>query len=146
VNYLNLEDSLTITDNQDFREYSTTLEMSPIEVGKTVIINNIYFNFDKTSLKEASFPELDRLVDLMVQNPGIKIDIIGHTDSKGSDDYNLTLSEGRAQSVMKYLIEKGIAKKRMTATGMGESSPISSNDTDAGRAQNRRVEFTIVAK
>lgn len=146
INYLNLEDSLTITDNQDFREYSTTLEMSPIEVGKTVIINNIYFNFDKTTLKEASFPELDRLTDLMTQNPGIKIDIIGHTDSKGSDDYNLTLSEGRAQSVMEYLIEKGIAEERLTATGMGETAPISSNDTDEGRAQNRRVEFTIVAK
>lgn len=146
INYLNLEDSLTITDNQDFREYTTTLEMSPIEVGKTVIINNIYFNFDKTTLKEASFPELDRLTDLMTQNPGIKIDIIGHTDSKGSDDYNLTLSEGRAQSVMEYLIEKGIAQERMTATGRGETDPRSSNDTDEGRAQNRRVEFTIVAK
>ncbi|WKV11076.1 OmpA family protein [Marivirga harenae] len=146
INYLNLEDSLTIGDNQDFREYSTTLEMSPIEVGKTVIINNIYFNFDKTTLKEVSFPELDRLTDLMIQNAGIKIDIIGHTDSKGSDDYNLTLSEGRAQSVMEYLIEKGIASDRMTAKGMGETAPINSNDTDEGRAKNRRVEFTIVAK
>jgi len=146
INYLNLEDKITITDNQDFRQYSTTLEMSPIEVGKTVIIDNIYFNFDKTTLKEASFPELDRLTDLMNQNPGIKIEIIGHTDSKGSDDYNLTLSEGRAQAVMEYLLEKGIAKDRMTSKGLGEASPISSNNTDEGRAENRRVEFTIVAK
>lgn len=146
INYLNLEEKMIITDNQDFREYSTTLEMSPIEVGKTVIIDNIYFNFDKTTLKEASFPELDRLTDLMNQNPGIKIEIIGHTDSKGSDDYNLTLSEGRAQAVMEYLLEKGIAKGRMTSKGLGETSPISSNNTDEGRAENRRVEFTIVAK
>jgi len=146
INYLNLEDKIIITDNQDFREYSTTLEMSPIEVGKTVIIDNIYFNFDKTTLKKASFPELDRLTDLMNQNPGIKIEIIGHTDSKGSDDYNLTLSQGRAQSVMEYLLEKGIAQKRMTSKGLGETSPISSNTTEEGRAENRRVEFTIVEK
>jgi outer membrane protein OmpA-like peptidoglycan-associated protein len=146
VNYLNLEQKVMISDNQNFRQYSTTLEMSPIEVGKTVIIDNIYFNFDKTSLKEASFPELDRLNDLMIQNPGIKIEIQGHTDSKGSDDYNLTLSDGRAQSVMQYLLDKGIANDRMKAKGLGETAPISSNDTEEGRAKNRRVEFTIVAK
>ncbi|WP_375578127.1 OmpA family protein [Marivirga tractuosa] len=146
VNYLNLERKLTISNNQDFRQYSETLEMSPIEVGKTVIIDNIYFNFDKTTLKEASFPELDRLTDLMTQNPGIKIEILGHTDSKGSDDYNLTLSEGRAESVMQYLLDKGISEDRMKAKGLGETSPISSNDTEEGRAENRRVEFTIVEK
>jgi outer membrane protein OmpA-like peptidoglycan-associated protein len=81
----------------------------------------------------------------MQQNPGIKIEIGGHTDDKGSDDYNLTLSEGRAQSVKDYLIEKGIAADRMTAKGYGETEPISSNATDQGRAENRRVEFTILA-
>ncbi len=146
TNYLNLEDDILIADNQDFTQYSKELLMSPIEVGKTVIIDNIYFNFDKTTLKEASFPELDRLTDLMMQNPGIKIEILGHTDSKGSDDYNLTLSDGRAQSVMQYLLDKGISKERMNAKGLGETSSISSNDTEEGRAQNRRVEFTIVAK
>ncbi|WMN11290.1 OmpA family protein [Marivirga salinae] len=146
INYLNLEDEVLIADNQDFTQYNKQLLMSPIEVGKTVIIDNIYFNFDKTSLKEASFPELDRLTDLMTQNPGIKIEIIGHTDSKGSDDYNLTLSEGRAQAVMQYLLDKGISAERMKAKGLGETSPISSNDTEAGRAENRRVEFTIVEK
>jgi outer membrane protein OmpA-like peptidoglycan-associated protein len=146
INYLNLEDKIAIRNNQDFREYSTTIEMSPIEVGKTVIIDNIYFNFDKTTLKEASFPELNRLTDLLNQNPGIKIEVIGHTDSKGSDDYNLTLSEGRAQAVMEYLLEKGIAKDRMASKGLGEESPISSNNTEEGRAENRRVEFTIVEK
>ncbi|ADR20816.1 hypothetical protein MATR_15580 [Marivirga tractuosa] len=146
INYLNLEEDILIADNQDFTQYNKQLLMAPIEVGKTVIIDNIYFNFDKTTLKEASFPELDRLTDLMSQNPGIKIEIIGHTDSKGSDDYNLILSEGRAQAVMEYLLEKGIAQNRMTFKGLGETAPISSNNTDEGRAENRRVEFTIVAK
>jgi|GEM_PF-303699 outer membrane protein OmpA-like peptidoglycan-associated protein len=146
INYLNLEDEILIADNQDFTQYNKQLIMAPIEVGKTVIIDNIYFNFDKTTLKEASFPELDRLTDLMTQNPGIKIEIIGHTDSKGSDDYNLTLSEGRAESVMQYLLDKGISEDRMQAKGLGETSPISSNDTEEGRAENRRVEFTIVEK
>jgi OOP family OmpA-OmpF porin len=144
-NYLNLEDKIMISDDQRFLEYNKDLYISPIEVGKTVIINNIYFNFDKTSLKEESFPELNRLTELMQQNPGIKIEIGGHTDDKGSDDYNLTLSEGRAQSVKDYLIEKGIAADRMTAKGYGETEPISSNATDQGRAENRRVEFTILA-
>ena len=146
INFLNLEDEILIADNQDFTHYNKQLIMVPIEVGKTVIIDNIYFNFDKTTLKEASFPELDRLTDLMTQNPGIKIEIIGHTDSKGSDDYNLTLSEGRAESVMQYLLDKGISEDRMKAKGLGETSPISSNDTEEGRAENRRVEFTIVEK
>ncbi|WP_296622919.1 OmpA family protein [Marivirga sp.] len=146
INYLNLEDEILIADNQDFTQYNKQLLMSPIEVGKTVIIDNIYFNFDKTTLKEASFPELDRLTDLMMQNPGIKIEILGHTDSKGSDDYNLTLSEGRAQSVMQYLLDKGITAQRMNAKGLGETSPIRSNETEEGRAENRRVEFTIVEK
>ena len=146
VNYLNLEDELLISDDQRFLNYSKELLMAPIEVGKTVIIDNIYFNFDQATLLPESFPELDRLTNLMRQNPGIKIEISGHTDDKGSDAYNLTLSDGRAIAVMDYLIDKEIASDRMTAKGYGESSPISDNATEVGRAQNRRVEFTIVAK
>ncbi len=145
ANYLNLEDQITITDDQLFLDYSKDLYMSPIEVGKTVVIKNIYFNFDKTSLKSESYPELNRLTELMQQNPDITIEIGGHTDDKGTDEYNLELSDGRAQSVMAYLQEKSIAEQRMTAKGYGETEPVSTNATDLGRSENRRVEFTILS-
>ncbi|GAA5025218.1 hypothetical protein GCM10011506_09520 [Marivirga lumbricoides] len=146
VNYLNLEESISIFENQDFLNYSKDLYLDPIEVGVTVIIKNIYFNFDKTDLTKESYPELDRLTNLMETNPGITIEIAGHTDDKGSDDYNMTLSDGRANSVMQYLLQKGIRSDRMVAKGYGETDPISTNYTDEGRAENRRVVFTILSK
>lgn len=145
VNYLNLDEEITIGEDQRFLNYTKDLYLSPIEVGKTVIINNIYFDFDKSTLLNASFPELERLKALMEQNPGITIEISGHTDDKGSDEYNLNLSEGRAQAVMNYLLSKGIDSERMQAKGYGEIKPINNNSTEEGRAQNRRVEFTILS-
>lgn len=144
--YLNLEDEVNIFENQDFLYYNKDLYLDPIEVGVTVIIKNIYFNFDKTDLKPESFPELNRLTRLMKENPGITIEIGGHTDDKGSDEYNVELSDGRANSVMNYLLEQGIDADRMIAKGYGESEPISTNYTDEGRAENRRVVFTILSK
>ncbi len=144
--YLNLEDEVNVFDNQDFLYYNKDLYLDPIEVGVTVIIKNIYFNFDKTDLKRESYPELNRLTQLMKTNPGITIEIAGHTDDKGSDEYNLELSDGRANSVMNYLLEQGIDAARMIAKGYGESEPISTNYTDEGRAENRRVVFTILSK
>jgi outer membrane protein OmpA-like peptidoglycan-associated protein len=144
--YLNSEDKVNVFDNQDFLYYNKDLYLDPIEVGVTVIIKNIYFNFDKTDLKAESYPELNRLKELMQTNQGITIEIGGHTDDKGSDDYNAELSEGRANSVMNYLLEQGIANDRMVAKGYGEAQPISTNYSDEGRAENRRVVFTILSK
>ncbi|MBK6267368.1 OmpA family protein [Marivirga sp. S37H4] len=146
ADYLNLEESVSVFDNQDFLNYNKDLFLDPIEVGVTVIIKNIYFNFDKSDLKTESFPELNRLTNLMQTNPGITIEIAGHTDDKGSDDYNMDLSDGRARAVMNYLLEQGIDPDRMLAKGYGESQPISTNHTEEGRAENRRVVFTILSK
>jgi outer membrane protein OmpA-like peptidoglycan-associated protein len=88
--------------------------------------------------------ELERLVTLMKENTSMKIEISSHTDDKGSDDYNMKLSQMRAQSVVDFLIEKGIAKERLTAKGYGETVPIAPNDTDEGRQLNRRTEFKIL--
>ncbi|MEM7552018.1 MAG: OmpA family protein [Bacteroidota bacterium] len=143
--YLNLDDSINIFDNQDFLSYDKDLFMVPIEVGATVVINNIYFDFDKSTLKKESFPELDRLVELLSFNSTIRIEIAGHTDDKGSDDYNLELSQGRADAVRQYLSENGIDASRIESKGYGETSPVATNFTDEGRAQNRRVEFTILS-
>ena len=109
-------------------------------------LKNIYFDFDKTTLKTESFTELDKVVDFLKQNRSVEIEISGHTDNKGSDDYNLNLSHGRSQSVVDYLTGQGIESFRLTAHGYGEGRPIDTNETDAGRANNRRVEFTILKK
>jgi outer membrane protein OmpA-like peptidoglycan-associated protein len=107
---------------------------------------NIYFDFDKTTLKQESFPELNRVVDFLNRNSTVEIQISGHTDSKGSDDYNINLSQGRSESVVDYIVSQGIERFRMRPIGYGEGKPIDSNDTDAGRANNRRVEFTVLKK
>jgi outer membrane protein OmpA-like peptidoglycan-associated protein len=115
-------------------------------VGVTVRLKNIYFDFDKTHLKNESFPELNKVVDFLKQNPTVEIEISGHTDNKGSDEYNANLSQGRSQEVVNYIIGQGIDSSRLTAHGYGEAKPIDTNDTDEGRANNRRVEFTVVKK
>jgi outer membrane protein OmpA-like peptidoglycan-associated protein len=118
--------------------------LTPIEVGLTVRLKNIYFDFDKTTLKSESFVELNKVVDFLKKNRNVSIEISGHTDSKGSDTYNLNLSQGRSQAVVDYLISQGIDFSRLQAKGYGESKPIDTNDTDEGRANNRRVEFTVL--
>jgi outer membrane protein OmpA-like peptidoglycan-associated protein len=122
------------------------LYLQPIEVGLTVRLKNIYFDFDKTTLKSESYTELNKVVDFLKRNETVEIEISGHTDSKGADTYNETLSQGRSQSVVDYLISQGIDGARLTAHGYGESRPIETNDTEEGRANNRRVEFTVLKK
>lgn len=127
-----------------YTEIHKDLFLVPIEIGQTVRLNNVFFDFDKWELRKESFVELDRVVKLLAENPAIEIELSAHTDSKGSDDYNYKLSDNRARSVMEYLITKGIAASRLRSQGYGETKPLSSNDTDDGRQLNRRVEFTIL--
>lgn len=105
----------------------------------------VNFAFDSSDLTAAAKTNLDKLAQVLVNNPDTNINIYGHTDSKGSDSYNMSLSERRANSVKAYLMGKGIASSRLYAKGEGENMPVASNDTDAGRAKNRRVEFAITA-
>ncbi|MCG8323508.1 MAG: OmpA family protein [Cytophagales bacterium] len=129
-------------------EKDTTIEknfyLKPLEVGLKVRLDKIYFDFDKTTLRKESFDQLDMVAKLMEQNPGLKIEIAGHTDNKGSDVYNKKLSQGRAEAVRSYLIGKWISGKRILANGYGESAPETSNNTDEGRQINRRVEFKVL--
>lgn len=127
-----------------FMEVHKDLYLMPIEIGQVVRLNNVFFDFDKWNLRPESFVELDRVVKLLQENPAIVIELSAHTDSRGSDEYNLTLSDNRAKSVMEYILSKGIAPNRLSAKGYGESKPIMPNDTDLNRQLNRRVEFTIV--
>lgn len=143
--YLTATDSV-YAEHEDMTPFVKDLYLAPIEVGVTVRLKNIYFDFDKTTLKSESYTELNKVVDFLNQNPSVEIEIAGHTDSKGSDDYNANLSQGRSQAVVDYLISQGINEYRLSAHGYGESKPIDTNDTDEGRANNRRVEFTVLKK
>ncbi len=145
------EGYITTTDSAEVVSEELTpvvkdLLLQPIEVGITIRLKNIYFDFDKTHLKEESFMELNKVVDFLKQNAHVEIEITGHTDSKGSDDYNLNLSQGRSQAVVDYIVSQGIEGYRLTAHGYGETKPVDTNDNDDGRANNRRVEFTVLKK
>ncbi len=141
--YLTSTDSASFS-SEDLSPLTKDLYLEPIEVGLTVRLKNIYFDFNKTTLKPESFVELNKVVDFLERNPSVEIEISGHTDSKGTDEYNINLSQGRSQSVVDYISRQGIAGSRLTAKGYGESKPIDTNDTPEGQANNRRVEFTVL--
>jgi outer membrane protein OmpA-like peptidoglycan-associated protein len=118
--------------------------LDPIESGKTTILNNIFFETDSSSLKPESLGQLKEIVDFMMKNPGLIIEIGGHTDRQGSEDYNLVLSSKRADTVVKALIGSGVPTSRLKSKGYGFSVPRADNTTEEGRAQNRRTEFKIL--
>ena len=120
--------------------------LKAIDEGSAVVLENIFFEFNKTDLLPASYAELDKVVQFMLEENIKLIEISGHTDSEGSDAYNQKLSEGRAASVVTYLASQGVKPERMRAVGYGESRPVDTNKTEEGRAQNRRVEFTLIKK
>ncbi len=122
------------------------LYLVPIEVGQIVRLNNVFFDFDRTELRPESSSELDRVAEFLNENPNVEIEIDGHTDAMGVEEYNLKLSAGRISSVEGYLVSKGISDNRIVVKSFGESAPIADNETEEGRQQNRRVEFKILKK
>lgn len=132
------------------KEISDTLPGAEVErVGEGIKVtlkeNMVNFGFDSSNLTSSAKTNLDKLAQVLKNNPDTNINIYGYTDSKGSDAYNLSLSERRANAVKSYLVAKGISSSRIFAMGRGENDPVASNDTEAGRAENRRVEFAITA-
>ena len=107
------------------------------------VFDNLNFEFGKADIKKDSYPYLDKLADTLNKAKNWTLEIQGHTDDKGSDDYNMKLSQGRADAVKNYLITKGVLLDTITAKGFGESVPLVPNDSDANREKNRRVEFKI---
>ncbi len=146
VNFYPVSNYVDATALKEYNEINYDLLLNPIEVGESIRLNNLFFDTDKSELKSTSFPELERLVDFMKANPKIVIEISGHTDNVGAAAYNQTLSDERAKSVLNYLISKGIHAKRLTSKGFGLSKPVASNDTEEGKAINRRVEMKILEK
>ncbi len=118
---------------------------APPKAGTMLVsLEGTYYDFNKATLRPQAIPKLDHAAQVMRDNPGIRVNIEGHTDSVGSDAYNQGLSERRTKSVVDYLVGKGIDAGRLIATGYGESRPVATNDTAEGRAQNRRVELVVV--
>ena len=124
----------------------TSFEFAIVEVGAPMILNDISFEFNKHQLLPVSFPSLKKLFNYLEKHPDYKIEISGHTDDVGSDEYNLALSEARAGAVMAWLEENGIPQSSMSARGYGETMPIATNETELGQEQNRRVEFKVIEK
>ena len=120
------------------------IEVTPVAENAKIPLNNIFFAFNSSQLSVESFPELNRIVGLMNERAAMQVEIAGHTDSVGPNDYNMKLSERRAKSVTNYLIQKGIGKERVTTTFFGETKPLDNTNTKAGNSKNRRVEFKII--
>jgi outer membrane protein OmpA-like peptidoglycan-associated protein len=117
--------------------------LSPVKVGEKMLLANVFYEIDSWQLKKESLSELNRLYRLLSENTGMRIEIGGYTDSTGSDEHNLSLSEKRALSVVEYLTSKGIERERLQHKGYGNSSPVGDNITSEGRRLNRRTEVQI---
>jgi len=143
--YLFYSVNINIPLSNGYQEIVKDVKLKKIQVGKSIVLNNIFYDFDKATLRIESMNELERLTILINENPALKIEISSHTDNKGSDEYNQKLSQDRAQSVVDFLISKGISAERLVAKGYGETIPVSENDTEEGRQLNRRTEFKILS-
>jgi outer membrane protein OmpA-like peptidoglycan-associated protein len=120
------------------------VDLDGCEVEAVIDLEGVHFDFDKATLKPEAMVILNEAAALLQKHERVVIEVAGHTDSTGSESYNQGLSERRAQSVQEYLVSKGIRASRMTAKGYGEAMPVASNDTKAGRAENRRVELIVL--
>jgi len=143
-NYYNKLEVVDLTKARPRDVVTRDFYVTPLEVGQSVDIENIFFETGKSTLKEESYRSLNALVEFFQEYPNVKVEIGGHTDNVGSAATNKRLSKERARSVALYIIEQGINKDRFQARGFGPDKPKASNKTKEGRARNRRVDFTIM--
>ena len=144
--YLFYSKNFSLKESPVDKPFYMDVPMVKPNVDEIVRLDNVFFETGKFDLRPESKVELDKLVDFLQKNPSFKIELRGHTDNVGDDKSNMTLSDNRAKAVYQYLIDKGIMKERLSYKGFGETIPVDTNDTDAGRQNNRRTEFRIVAK
>jgi outer membrane protein OmpA-like peptidoglycan-associated protein len=126
--------------------YILNIPLIPIEVNASIVLNNIFFDTKKAELKTESLIELDKVIQLLKDNPTVQIEISGHTDNVGKPADNLILSNNRAKSVINYFLYKGVAANRIKSKGYGETKPIADNKTEAGKSKNRRTELKVISK
>jgi len=142
--YLFYSENYNMSEISSDSTYTADIPLQPIEVNAHIVLKNVFFDSKKTVLKPESITELDNVVRLMNENPNIRIQISGYTDNVGKPADNLALSKGRAVAVINYLISKGINNNRLSFKGFGETNPIGNNNTEQGRAMNRRTELSVV--
>jgi outer membrane protein OmpA-like peptidoglycan-associated protein len=144
--YLFYSDNFLLSQRVSDSTYEKNIPLQPIEVNASVVLNNIFFDVNKFELKPESQVELDKLIQLLNDNPTLKIEISGYTDNQGRPADNLALSNNRAKAVVTYLAGKGIATARLTSKGYGETKPVADNKTEDGRAKNRRTEMKVIGQ
>lgn len=144
--YLFHSESFSLSDADASMPYARNIDLERINIGKSLVLKNIFFETGSSKLLKESFAELNTLIVLLMENPGLRVEIGGHTDNVGNAEYNMTLSQQRADAVKNYLVEKGIAANRLVSKGYGFSNPIADNDTEQNRAKNRRTEIKIIGK
>jgi len=143
--YFEESQMIDLTELEGRKKEQRDIYLNKLEVGTEWEIPHVYFAFDKYDLLSKSFESLNEVVKVMKEYPHLRVEIQGHTDSKGSNSYNTRLSDNRAKSVRKHLIEEGIAADRLESKGYGEIDPIATNETEEGRAKNRRVMLKVLA-
>lgn len=144
--YLFHSENFDLPKTAEYNEVTKDIKLKNIAVGNSIVLKNIFFDFNKSTLRKESENEIQQLTKLLIDVPTMKIEISGHTDNRGSDEYNKNLSNQRAKAVYDRLIEKGIDASRLTFIGYGEEKPIATNETEEGRQLNRRTEFKVLAK
>jgi outer membrane protein OmpA-like peptidoglycan-associated protein len=155
-NYLFYSDNMNIPDTASYNEIIKTILLQKLIEGSKIILNNVFYDYDKYNLTINSISELNRLYDLLIKNPTLKIEISAHTDSRGSDDFNNKLSQQRAQVCVDYLLQKDVNNDRIIAKGYGKQQLLindaeianlkSEAKKEAAHQQNRRTEFKIIEK
>ncbi len=155
-NYLFHSENFNIPETAAYEEVQKDICLKSIDIGSIIVLKNIFYDYNKATLRDASKNELDRLIKLLNENPTIKIELSAHTDSRGGDSYNEKLSLRRAESCVEYLIKNGIATDRLVSKGYGEKMLIKTDDEiaklkfedekEAAHQENRRTEFKILAK
>ncbi|WP_375416159.1 OmpA family protein [uncultured Hymenobacter sp.] len=136
--------SFDYTGKQSFNPLTLDIYLEPVRAGRSVVLNNLFFDTNEYALKPQSRTELNRLIEFMRQYRDVQIEISGHTDNVGTPEANALLSQRRAQAVQEYLAGHGVAASRLRAKGYGANRPLTANDTDAHRQQNRRIELRIL--
>jgi len=145
--YLFFSENFALKDIFELAEpYLVDIPLQPVKSGERIILRNIFYETDSYELKKESMVELNKLLQFIIENPELRLEISGHTDSDGPDEYNLSLSENRAKSVVNFLLENNVGKDLIVYKGYGETLPLESNDTEEGRSGNRRTEVKILGK
>jgi outer membrane protein OmpA-like peptidoglycan-associated protein/tetratricopeptide (TPR) repeat protein len=144
--YLFYSDNFSLLNKAPDSTYKKDIPLQPLELNAAVVLKNIFFDVAQFVLKPESQVELDKIVQLLQENPTVKIQIGGHTDNVGAPADNSKLSENRAKAVVAYLVSKGISAQRLSSKGYGETAPVADNKSEEGRAQNRRTELKVISK